>query len=1713
MEARVQGKEAGGQDENAGGNVSGNMLTRSSLGALDVRFLGTRGTPNSPVQARAQTAGPRRRAEKSNLQSWGCGNGWILRDRVEFVVGSGAMPPVQDKRRRAASTVSGPEAVTHQDFLAEYAEKAQLSPPALESVRAWLAQQFVADEFAKLEQGGHAETRVALRRVFIDLPVGDQPIAMVTSSGARTPFLSILGQTEPTSLSSLCDVPVSVDATMFDAMDSNESPAGGFLLIGGPGQGKSTLGQLACQLHRAVLLRGKRILLTSQVRAVLAPFEDTTHANESLDKGMQLPASPLLPLRVALPEFASWMADPKTLDGSEPALLRFLMSRRSVQNTKLHVGTLEALCAVMPCFLVLDGFDEVGAAEDRERIVEAARELLTSLGKKNGKALVVATTRPQGYTGELERIGIPVVKKYLAHLDVKTALRYAKKVIEAKVVDLDKQAEIFSRLEEASEDDTTARLLRTPLQATILAALVQQGRAPSERWQLFQKYFDLLYDREVNHDSYASELLSSHRPQIKEIHRRVALLLQVEAEQAGGGGRMSRERLSSVVDTVLAEDEVADDARAELVGRIVDAAEKRLVFLVEPEPGQFGFELQSLQEFMAAWLLSEGRDAGVIENRWLHIARAPLFRNVAIFMASRFFSDRLAMRDLLAERICVFLDEEADPLTKATKTGALLALEALEEGSASNQPKRARALMERAVALLELPAANEHVRLAYAMTEETSAPLLLAIEMRLAKGAADPSVDTTGAWICVLALSSCGYQWTTELALFYWSPVFHAPMILEACRAASLEVHLFVLFQILRTPELFDPYELITSDILEVSEWNDGAWLGMIIEGFRPAPKRKAPPRIGIWLLTPLPIRVQVPDDDVTDALATLPAKWRPWLAAAKFHGAPSATTLATALRVVAENCASRDDWAQLATKVAWPLAACLNTADKPSDLIRFADMATARDLGDIEQWLARAQNSEGGPIFDAVVDGLPWTVDSLHKALPFTALRLNDACVYQMRQEGAEALFTKAAEKFENLTSPRQRAHAAKVCLSLLPRVVQWRSIDAEQVQVWVDASKGNPDELPRPCDLFTTDWMQALVMLGQRAQVNEAPSLTEVIDAFLHAPKNRTLLGMVLLSIVLQPKRAKNSLSILAHESRRQLGETLRVQTFPTGDAQIYALALRVYLGLENVNVETVMVQFAAFSTDSPTTWSLLISAIDRGEAPAAFKESLLLSMFARPDIRWQERAQIVYAMNELLAETRRSGLDSTTTWNQLQLPLPHPMITTGALRTTTIPVDPVVITELHVHHVRGLHELELKFVPPEPGKGQWIVFLGENGMGKTTILRSLVLGLRNLQDPKIWPRGAFESPWRQVDGPSNGRIDITLANQGTYTTHIRSNGSETFVQPEFDASRLIPLFAYGCRRGSAFGGAQREVQLNDDDGPEVATLFHEGASLIHAETWLIAWDGDAAKNDDRKKIYDVILVALRSILGLDKIEVSNQRVWVKERNKPMVPFKALSDGYVTMAGWVIDLIARWIPLAERYKWVVDEHFMHRMTGLVLIDEIDLFLHPRWQEQVIDDVRKIFPKMTFIVTTHHGLTLRGAKDGEIFVLGDHEGHGKVTAIQRDIPKGTRIDQLVTGQWFNRPSAIIDQDTRDKLDKHQQLILSGAKAGDPERKELEEALRQRLGQFADTSLERLTANIVAQHLKDHFPEPSAEKREQVRDEVLAILARRETKQTAKKKG
>jgi len=224
--------------------------------------------------------------------------------------------------------------------------------------------------------------------------------------------------------------------------------------------------------------------------------------------------------------------------------------------------------------------------------------------------------------------------------------------------------------------------------------------------------------------------------------------------------------------------------------------------------------------------------------------------------------------------------------------------------------------------------------------------------------------------------------------------------------------------------------------------------------------------------------------------------------------------------------------------------------------------------------------------------------------------------------------------------------------------------------------------------------------------------------------------------------------------------------------------------------------------------------------------------------------------------------------------------------------------------------------------------------------------------------------------------------------------------------------------------------------------------------------------------------------------------------------VPIGALSDGYRTTMGWVLDMVARWVEEAKRQKIQVDEGFAGQMTGLAIIDEIDLHLHPRWQRDVIPNMRRLFPRMSFIVTTHNPLTLLGAQLGEVYVLKRDE-HGSLAAIQRDLPPGSGAERILTGEWFGLVSTL-DDDTLKLLDEHRRMLRDhGADA--PEVTEREQELRRRLGSFADTSVARLAHNAAAQVIEGDIRTLTVQQREVAQGKIAELL-RKPTPAKAKPK-
>ena len=130
-------------------------------------------------------------------------------------------------------------------------------------------------------------------------------------------------------------------------------------------------------------------------------------------------------------------------------------------------------------------------------------------------------------------------------------------------------------------------------------------------------------------------------------------------------------------------------------------------------------------------------------------------------------------------------------------------------------------------------------------------------------------------------------------------------------------------------------------------------------------------------------------------------------------------------------------------------------------------------------------------------------------------------------------------------------------------------------------------------------------------------------------------------------------------------------------------------------------------------------------------------------------------------------------------------------------------------------------------------------------------------------------------------------------------------------------------------------------------------------------------------------------------------------------LVPFSGLSLGYQTTMAWVTDLALRLYKLYPKSPNPLKE------PAIVLIDEIDLHLHPRWQRKIMGNLTKHFTKTQFIATTHSPLMAQATPDTNLVVLRreDDDDHVVIDSSPRFV-EGWRLDQILTSELFGLESA-----------------------------------------------------------------------------------------------
>jgi energy-coupling factor transporter ATP-binding protein EcfA2 len=442
---------------------------------------------------------------------------------------------------------------------------------------------------ALVDVAADVDTRIQLTDVFVDLPLASPP-------GRALATLCEGGETEP---------PVSSR----------------WLLVGGPGSGKTTLTTMLAQVLRRRHVEASIITVPERERREAPRVYD---AIEEAERALRLKVSPGLPLRIDLPSLAVWLASA----GDGASVARFLAEqiRSSLGEEE---GCDEAwvrreLLARRDLYWIFDGLDEVPASTNRDVVIRVVRDAVMG-----SHARLVVTTRPQSYAGEFDDLQ-PL---QLAPIEAHVARQYALKLTEAWVGRGDRLTKRVEQFEREFARPELADLLRSPLHVAMAALLVaRDGRLPPSRWALLDKYVVHIFDRELR-KNIETGVTDADGPNLRVIHARAGLVLHVRSARATGTRPLLRpSELRRLIEAKLREDAPEDEALAS-VERLLRFADERLVLLLRESEHGYGFAVRSLQEFFAAKALLE--DPVRAPERVRAVALDPHWLNVVLLLASR----------------------------------------------------------------------------------------------------------------------------------------------------------------------------------------------------------------------------------------------------------------------------------------------------------------------------------------------------------------------------------------------------------------------------------------------------------------------------------------------------------------------------------------------------------------------------------------------------------------------------------------------------------------------------------------------------------------------------------------------------------------------------------------------------------------------------------------------------------------------------------------------------------------------------------------------------------------------------------------------------------------------------------------------------------------------------------------------------------------------
>ena len=355
------------------------------------------------------------------------------------------------------------------------------------------------------------------------------------------------------------------------------------------------------------------------------------------------------------------------------------------------------------------------------------------------------------------------------------------------------------------------------------------------------------------------------------------------------------------------------------------------------------------------------------------------------------------------------------------------------------------------------------------------------------------------------------------------------------------------------------------------------------------------------------------------------------------------------------------------------------------------------------------------------------------------------------------------------------------------------------------------------------------------------------------------------------------------------------------------------------------------------------------------------------------------------------------------------------------------------------------------PAPKLPNINLLLGNNGGGKTTFLKAVALAALGpaVADAGIYPYRLIRREPNVIDeSPETHETQARIS--ANFRTHDQDHAPYGLIESQVTVSRKgdleqlrwthtddkawHPIYSSESDAFFIVGyGANRRVEPREQSNisgrarslfqraQRIQSLFEEDYSLLPLSAWLPQFQSD---NPGR---YTQVARLINSIMGRDHYQFTGEiehSEYIFERRGLRVPFPALSDGYRAFLGWVGDLLYHVCMTCPSGKKLVDNH------GIVMVDEIDLHIHPKWQFQILPRLSRALPNIQFIATSHSPLVVGSLEWMNIIVMSPERGQAfRPKRIEAPV-HGLDADQILLTEYFGMGSTRVKakQTQLDKL-------------------------------------------------------------------------------------